>query len=79
LVGYVGRNLPNGRTSAEEILKNSSHLGDGTFLVRSHVVSRIKNYNSLLDFTKGAGSGTIVKKFFSAYDEKNRNDLIVYK
>jgi hypothetical protein len=42
LVGYVGRNLPNGRTSAEEILKNSSHLGDGTFLVRSHLVSRIK-------------------------------------
>jgi len=31
---WFHRNLPHGRSSAEQILKNSAHLGDGTFLVR---------------------------------------------
>jgi len=31
---WFHRNLPHGRSSAEQILKLNSHLGDGTFLVR---------------------------------------------
>ena len=31
---WFHRNLSNGRSSAEQILKTCGHLGDGTFLVR---------------------------------------------
>jgi len=31
---WFHRNLPNGRSSAEQILKSAANLGDGTFLVR---------------------------------------------
>jgi len=31
---WFHRNLPHGRSSAEQVLKNNAHMGDGTFLVR---------------------------------------------